>query len=451
MRSLRINGAETYLGIGKGWQTTDVLCMDGAIAAIGGDASKYKTDHEIDGRGQWLIPGVIDPQVHFREPGQMTYKEDLQTGSWACAAGGVTTYFEMPNTMPPATTAELIRQKQNLAASKSVVNYAFFVGATNDNISELNAVEGVCGIKIFMGASTGTLLVFEQEPLEHIFGETDPNRVIALHCEDEIRIRERAAQFKERTDPLTHTLVRDNETAWRATARAIDLAERYKHRTHILHLSAREEMGLLRDARARFAAKKHPAGAIPYVTSECAPHHMMFHAGDYPRLGGRLKMNPSLKYAEDCEALWGGLAEGVIDCIATDHAPHTLEEKDRESIWQVPAGVPSIENSLGLMLDAAAKGRCTREQVIEWMCEAPARIYRLERKGKISLGMDADLVLVNPKANHLISNDKQFTKSRWSPWDGERFAAWPSTTIVGGRVAFANGKVDADCRGRNVF
>lgn len=451
MGTLRINGAEVWLGKDKGWQVTDVLCRDGVIDAIGGLPAARAADREINGTGQWLIPGVIDPQVHFREPGQMTYKEDLRTGSWACAAGGVTTFFEMPNTMPPATTAELIRDKQALAASKSVVNYAFFVGASNDNVDELNRAEGVCGIKIFMGASTGSLLVFEQEPLERIFSGTDPNRVIALHCEDELRIRERSAQFKDRTDPMAHTLVRDNEAAWRATARAIDLAERTRHRTHILHLSAREEIGLLRDARKRFEAGKHGAGAIPYVTSECAPHHMLYSSADYPKLGGRLKMNPSLKYPEDCAALWAGLKEGVIDCIATDHAPHTLEEKDRPNIWQVPAGVPSIENSLGLILDAASKGHCTREQAIEWLCEAPARIYRLGSKGSISPGKDADLVLVNPNAWHVIHNPHQFTKSKWSPWHGQRFRAWPRATIVGGEIAFLDGVVNTDCRGRNVF
>ncbi len=455
MARLRIIGGKVWRGTGIGWTVADVLCEDGSIAEVG-ESAEVSGAVEIRAEGTLVIPGVIDPQVHFREPG-LTQKEDLGTGSAACAAGGVTTYFEMPNTNPPTITAEAMRAKQELAATKSIVNFAFFVGATPDNVAELNAAEHVCGIKIFMGASTGSLLVHEQSALERIFAETDPRRVIALHCEDEERIRKRTAEMRHRTDPDVHSEVRDNEVAWRSSARAIDLAERHGHRAHILHLSAGEEVELLRKARDRWNAGEtkvrggEARTGVPVVTSECAPHHLMFHRGDYPRLGGLIKMNPALKSQVDCDALWQGLRDGLIDCVATDHAPHLLEEKQRSDIWQVPAGVPAIENSLGLMLRAADEGRCTLEQVMLWMCEMPAWIYGLGNKGRIAKGKDADIVLVDPQANHLIENERQFTRCKWSPWHGERFAAWPVMTIVGGQVAFRDGKVNPDCRGRNVF
>ncbi len=413
-----------------------VMCRDGLIDDIA-PAIAATADRIIDAKSLKLIPGVIDAQVHFRDPGNI-YKEDLHTGSIACAAGGVTTFFDMPNTSPPATTPELIEQKKSLAAEKSIVNYAFFVGATNDNIADLNAVKGVCGIKIFMGASTGSLLVYEQAALERIFGDTDPKRVIALHCEDELRIRQRTEQYKSRTDFDVHSIVRDNEAARLATVRAMDLARRHKHRTHILHVSTKEECEL-------FATRGE------FVTAECAPHHMMMSIDDYARLKGYAKMNPSLKSPEDSKALWQALKDGRIDMIATDHAPHTMEEKTRASVWDVPAGVPAIENSLGLMLDAANKGQCTLEQVIRWMCEAPAEVYHLPRKGKIAKGCDADLTLIDMKHKHTIYNERQFTKVKWSPWNGMTCTGWPVTTIVLGQVAFENGNPKLDCRGKNAF
>lgn len=436
MPTLKITGALVWLGSGKRWQDIEVLCKDGVIAEVA-KAIPAQADQTIEAEGKRLIPGAIDAQVHFREPGNV-YKEDLHTGSMACAAGGVTSFFEMPNTSPPATTPELIEQKKALAAEKSLVNYAFFIGATNDNIADLNAAKGVCGIKIFMGASTGSLLVFEQNALERIFANTDPERVIALHCEDELRIRERTLAFKERTDFAAHSIVRDNEAAALATRRAIDLAQRHKHRAHILHVSTAEECELFK-TRGEF------------VTAECAPHHMMFSTQDYPRLKGRLKMNPSIKSEADCAALWQALKDGRIDMIATDHAPHTLEEKAKPSVWDVPAGVPAVENSLGLMLDAAHKGQCTLEQVIEWMCEAPARVFKAPRKGLIAPGYDADLVLIDLERQHAIVDERQFTKVRWSPWHGKVCTGWPVTTIVLGQVVFEEGRPNLAARGKNVF
>ncbi|MCA8940756.1 MAG: amidohydrolase family protein, partial [Planctomycetes bacterium] len=306
--TILIHGAKVWLGTGKGWSQSDVLVDGDKIAKIGPNLD-VEALRRIDATGKWLIPGVIDPQVHFREPGN-TYKEDLATGSTACVAGGVTTFFEMPNTDPATITADLMRQKQELAASKCLANFAFFVGATNDNVAELNAATGVCGIKIFMGSSTGSLLVHEQQSLERIFAETDPKRVIALHCEDEARILERAKKYKARRDAEVHSIVRDHEAALLATRRAVDLAGRYQHRTHILHVSTGQEVTLLKNAPE-------------CVTSECAPHHLLFNINDYAELGGLIKMNPSLKGPEDNAMLWQGLLEGTIDCVATDHAPHT--------------------------------------------------------------------------------------------------------------------------------
>jgi dihydroorotase len=441
MKTLKITGADVWLGPLRGWQRVDVLCRDSVIEEVGPGIAAT-ADRVVNGISKWLIPGVIDAHVHFREPGSTSYKEDLATGSLAAAAGGVTTFFEMPNTDPPAITAEAIRDRQKLAAEKSLVNFAFFIGATNDNVKELNAAPGVAGIKLFMGASTGDLLVHEQFALELIFGATDPARIIALHCEDEARLRERAAQFAGRSDPLAHSLVRDSETAWSATARALELANRHKHRAHILHVSTKEEVGLL-------------ANRGPYVTAEVAPHHLAFSVDDYARHGGLLKMNPPLREKADNAALLEGLRTGAIDMIATDHAPHTLEEKSRPAVWNVPSGIPSVENALGVMMRFVRRGICAREQIVRWMCERPAEVYGLKRKGRVARGMDADLVLFDPEHKHMVRHAEQFSKCKWSPWDYEHFHGWPVMTVVGGVVAFERTRVaeipNMECRGRNAF
>lgn len=412
---------------------TSVLLNEGKIEAISPPAG-VRVDETIDATGLFLLPGVIDDQVHFREPGA-THKEDLRTGSMACAKGGVTTFLEMPNTSPNTTTVERLHEKIALAASKCVVNFGFYMGATPTNIEELKQAKRTPGIKIFIGSSTGDLLVDDQDALERIFAES--TLPICAHCEDEATVRANAAAIGGGSTYADHSRIRDHNAALTATKRAMDLAFRHKHRFHVLHVSTIEEAELLADHRS-------------LVTAEVCPHHLWFNEGDYARLGSLVQMNPSVKTARDNVGLWQALLDGRIQVIATDHAPHTLEEK-RVPYPKSPSGVPAVENSLALMLDAVNRGRCTLEQVVHWMCEAPARVWDIVGKGRIAEGYDADLVLVDMERVATIRNEEQVTKSRWSPWDGVALTGWPVRTIVGGRTVFADGKLDESARGREVM
>jgi dihydroorotase len=408
---------------------TSVLIEGSKIATI--DAALHtQADEVVDARGLHLLPGVIDDQVHFREPG-LTHKEDLATASRACAKGGVTTFLEMPNTKPSAVTAELVHQKLALAAEKSLVNYGFYIGATPDNVAELNRVTRTPGIKIFIGSSTGELLVDAQEALERIFAET--TLPICAHCEDEATVRANTARFAGTSDVTDHSRIRDHAAAVISTKRSLDLARRHKHRFHVLHVSTAEETHLVADH----------AGLI---TAEACLHHFLFSVDDYPRLGTRVQMNPSLKTADDARAIWQALLEGRLQVIATDHAPHTLEEKARP-YPQSPSGLPAVENSLALMLNRVNQGLCTIEQVVHWMCDAPARVWDIVGKGRVAPGYDADLVLVDLQKSATIRDEEQETKSRWSPWHGETISGWPVRTWVMGREVYRDGKFDLACRG----
>lgn len=390
-------------------------------------------DETVDATGLHLIPGAIDDQVHFRDPG-LTHKEDLHTGSVACAKGGITTFLEMPNTKPTTTSVERLHEKLEIAAGKCVVNYGFYIGATPSNVDELRAARRTPGIKIFIGSSTGDLLVDAQEALERIFAET--TLPICAHCEDEATVRANAAKFAGIEDVAIHSQIRDHEAAVIATRRSMDLANRHKHRFHVLHVSTAQEAELLRNRGE-------------YVTAEACPHHLFFNVDDYPRLGSLIQMNPSIKTAADNAALWEALRDGRIEVIATDHAPHTLEEK-RQPYPKSPSGLPAVENSLPLMLNAVNAGRCTLEEVVRWMCAAPARIWNMARKGAIVEGNDADLVLVDLQRQQTIRNEDQLTKSGWSPWHGETLTGWPVRTWVMGQTVFAEGQVDRTVRGSEV-
>jgi dihydroorotase len=376
-------------------------------------------DQIIDCSGLHLLPGVIDDQVHFREPG-LTHKEDLETASRACAAGGVTSFLEMPNTKPPAITLEGVRAKEALGAKKSRVNYGFYIGATPDNVDELAKATDVPGIKIFIGSSTGDLLVDQQQALERIFAET--TLPICAHCEDEATVRANAQRLAGTTDVADHSRIRDERAAVIATTRAVDLAVRHKHRFHVLHVSTAAELPILKQA-------------VPYVTAEVCLHHLFFNVDDYPRLGTRIQMNPSIKTAADNQALYAALLDGTIQVIATDHAPHTLAEK-AQSYPDSPSGLPAVENSLALMLDQVVAGRCQLTQVAAWMSDAPARVWGMVGKGRIAAGYDADLVLVDLQRQRTIDDAQQHTKSRWSPWHGQTLTGWPVSTWVGGHEVY---------------
>lgn len=394
-------------------------------------AATAAADECVDAAGLHLIPGVIDDQVHFREPG-LTHKEDLDSATRACARGGVTTFLEMPNTRPTTTTQEALHDKLQLASSKSRVNYGFYIGATPDNLDVLKTVERTPGIKIFIGSSTGDLLVDEQAALERIFAET--TLPICAHCEDEATVRANRERLQGGSRPEHHSQIRDHRAALIATQRAVELARRHRHRFHVLHVSTADEVDFLR-------------GVDDLITAEVCPHHLFFNVDDYERLGTLIQMNPSVKTARDNEALWAGLADGTIDLIATDHAPHTLEEK-RRPYPESPSGLPAVENSLALMLNAVHEGRCTLPQVVRWMCDMPARVWSIHNKGRIQPGYDADLVLIDTERTETILNERQLTKSGWSPWHGTTLTGWPVRTWVMGQTVYRDGSVINGVRGR---
>ncbi|WP_168564637.1 dihydroorotase [Crateriforma spongiae] len=431
MSSLLIRGSQVVFP--DGVRTCNVLVRDGRIADT--DASPdAAADEIVDAKGLHLMPGVVDDQVHFRDPG-LTHKEDLATASRACAAGGVTTFLEMPNTVPPAVTCDGIRAKEALAAEKSLVNYGFYIGATPDNVDELKAASDANfpGIKIFIGSSTGNLLVDQQEALERIFAETD--LPICAHCEDESTVNANRAKYADTTDVRDHSRIRDESAALIATRRSIDLSVRHQHRFHVLHVSTAAEVPLIR-------------GQQPWITAEVCPHHLFFNVDDYQRLGTRIQMNPSIKTAADNDGLWKALLDGDVQVIATDHAPHTLDEKS-VAYPKSPSGLPAVENSLALMLNQVSQDRCRLTDVASWMCDAPARVWGITGKGRIENGYDADLVLVDMALSQTILDQHQHTKSRWSPWHGVTTTGWPIATFVAGhRVWSRRDGFDVNHRGQ---
>jgi len=408
----------------------DLRVVGGKITSVasGGGLEPHGGETVIDGEGLHLLPGAIDPQVHFREPGQPD-KEDIGSGSRAAAAGGVTAFLDMPNNIPAATTMGAMQSKLDSAARSAVTHHGFFIGATPNNVADLqqavgtpdapSPTAGICGIKVFMGSSTGDLLVHQQQHLEDIFAGTAG--IIAVHAEDEDRLNARKPEFAHRTDVAAHAEWRDSETALIATQRAAALAESHEHRLHVLHLTSALEADWL-------ASNK---GAL--ITTEVCPQHLTFDDSDVTERNTRLVMNPPIRYAEDRETLWRRLRDGTIDCIATDHAPHTLENK-RLGFPQAHSGMPGVETSLPLMLTHAADGKCSVSDVVGWMCEGPARVYGMTGKGRLAEGMDADLVLVDMESRREVRDADTWTRVGWTALDGMALAGWPMLTIVDGVV-----------------
>ncbi len=419
--TILIKNATAILPSGR--TVTNLIAKDGIIVSIDAAATSG-ADEVIDGTSLVLFPGLIDDQVHFREPG-LTHKEDLYSASRACAAGGVTSFLEMPNTKPAAIDQSLIEDKYRLAASKSIVNFGFYIGATNNNLEALANATGVPGIKIFIGSSTGDLLVDDQSALERIFAET--TLPICAHCEDESTVRQNQSRLGINLKISDHSKIRDEQAALIATRRAIDLAKRHQHRFHVLHVSTAAEVPLITDH-------------ANLITAELCPHHWHFNVDDYDRLGTLIQMNPSIKTRSDNAKLWQALLDGHIQVVATDHAPHTLEEKN-QAYPKSPSGLPAVENYFSLLLDRASRGDCTWEQIASWTSDAPARVWSIVGKGRIEVGYDADLVLVDPNEVRTIENAKQFTKSKWSPWSGETLRGWPKRVLVGGRTVFRDGTI----------
>jgi len=413
----------------------DLRVSNGQISSIapGGGLDADIREEVIDATGLHLLPGVIDPHVHFREPGD-NKKEDLESGSRAAAAGGVTSFLDMPNNNPNTTNRATLERKISLASKKSVTHHGFFIGATKNNISDLQSVEGmdgVCGIKIFMGSSTGDLLVHEQDQLENIFANT--NGIIAVHAEDEERLQLRSKDFRNRTDIASHAQYRDVECALMATKRAVALAKKYEHRLHIVHLTSGEEADWLNKNKDNL------------ITTEVCTQHLTFDQDDVERLGERVLMNPPIRYTEDKDVLWQRLKDGTIDCVVTDHAPHTLDSK-AVGFPNSPAGMPGVETSLPLMLTHAMEGKCNIIDVSKWMCSGPARVYGIQKKGSLIEGYDGDLALVDLENRRTIYDSDTWTKVGWTPYNGMELTGWPIYTIVDGNVIHKR-DIDGPLRG----
>jgi dihydroorotase len=410
----------------------DVEIDRGKIVKILPEISPADFTKVIDAKGFTLLPGVIDPQVHFREPG-LEHKEDLFTASCACAKGGVTSFLEMPNTRPLTTTQTELDDKLQRAKNKCLVNYGFFIGATPENLPDLLTAKPACGIKIFMGSAHGALLVSREAELEPIFANGD--RLIAVHAEDQARIVDRKKQFADITDPAIHSVIQDDRAALDATKLALKLSKKYQRRLHILHLSTGVEAELLR--------RDKPS----WVTTEVTPQHLLLNTDAYAKIGTLAQMNPPLRSPENNEILWQALLDGVIDFIATDHAPHTLEEKAR-GYPHTPSGMPGVETSLPLMLTQAMQGKCTVAQVSNWMSTAVAKAYQIPNKGAIEPGYDADLVLVDLDNYRPVLREELQTKCGWSPFEGWNLTGFPVVTIVGGQIVYEYGKLHAEVRGQ---
>lgn len=427
--SLLIRRARILLPNGE-FLVGDVQICDGKIVNVAAKIVE-SGDREIDAIGLTLLPGVIDPQVHFREPG-LEHKEDLFTASCACAKGGVTSFLEMPNTRPLTTTQAALDDKLRRAAEKCLVNYGFFIGATAEILPDLLNANPVSGIKIFMGSMHGDLLMDDAANLEAVFAKGD--RLIAVHAEDQVRINQRRQEFAGVTDIAVHSQIQDNQAALLATQLAVKLSKKYQRRLHILHLSTGEE--------AEFLRQEKPS----WVTAEVTPQHLLLNTSAYETIGSFAQMNPPLRSPRDNEILWQALLDGVIDFIATDHAPHTLAEK-AQTYPNTPSGMPGVETSLPLMLTQAVAGKCTVAQVANWMSTAVAKAYNIPNKGKIAPGFDADLVLVDLEKYRPVVGAEMASKCGWSSFEGWNLTGWPVVTVVGGKVVFENGKLDTNVRG----
>lgn len=402
-----------------------------------------ETNDIVDGQGKWLLPGCIDDQVHFREPG-LTYKADIYSESRAAVAGGVTSFMDMPNTKPQTTTIENLEWKFNRAAETSVANYSFFFGGTNDNMEDIRRLDRsrVPGLKLFLGSSTGNMLVDKKDALERIFSESD--LLIAVHAEKEEIIKRNIAyytqQYGEDLDISFHSKIRSEEACYASSSEAVELATRLGTRLHILHLSTAKETTLL-DNKLPLKDKK--------ITGEVCVHHLWFHDGDYALFGNRIKWNPSIKTLADRTALREAVNNDKIDIIATDHAPHLLSEKEG-SCLKAASGGPLVQHSLIVMLELAMEGRFTYEKVVDKMAHKPAELFHIDRRGYIRPGYYADLVLIDPNKTWTVSKENILTKCGWSPFEGYTFHHAVDTTWVNGEVVWKDSQIQDNVHGKEL-
>jgi len=426
-------------------QRVSLLIRNGLIDKILYDnldgIATYKPERVIDAGGKWLLPGVIDDQVHFREPG-LTHKGDIYTESKAAIAGGVTSYMEMPNTTPQPPTLELLDEKFRIASEKSLANYSFYLGATNNNIDQIAKADPrwTCGVKVFMGSSTGNMLVDNRESLDRIF-KLSPI-LIATHCEDEATIRRNIEAYREQygdnVEFKHHAFIRSEEACYLSSELAVSLARAHGSRLHLLHLSTGKELALL-DNTIPLINKK--------ITGEVCVHHLWFNFSDYERLGWRIKWNPSIKTERDRLALIDGLKTNRLDVVATDHAPHLISEKDSTYLKSASGG-PMVQHSLTAMLELARQGFFSIETVVDKMCHAPAVLFGIEKRGFVREGYHADLVLVDPSSPSEVHTSNILYKCGWSPLEGVRLSARVTHTFVNGRLVYENGKFDESVKGQ---
>lgn len=413
-----------------------VFVSDGKIAKIvrGSEIADFVSATIIDATGKYLIPGIIDEHVHFREPG-LTHKADIYTESRAAVAGGVTSFMDMPNTNPQTTTQELLQQKFDLAAEKSLANYSFYLGATNDNLAEVVKTDPkkVCGIKLFMGSSTGNMLVDKNEVLVRLFRESPC--LIAAHCEDEqtihentVRCKDLAAKGEVIADASIHPFVRTMEACYKSSFKAVDMADHFGARLHVLHISTQKELSLFRND-IPLEDKK--------ITAETCPHYLWFDNHDYEDKSFAIKCNPAIKSHRDKAALQQALYDGLIDTIGTDHAPHLKEEKFTGDYFTSKSGFPSIQHSLGIMVNVIGKERLPL--LVQLMCHNPAILYQIDRRGFIREGYYADLALVDMNDVHRIADEEEFSKCGWTPYDGITSPCRVTHTFVNGNLVFENG------------
>lgn len=420
----------------------DVLIRGERIEQIGGSPRARRGATEIEAGGNWLLPGLIDDQVHFREPGHV-HKGNIATESAAGVAGGVTSFMDMPNVAPATVTRERLAAKYSAAANRAYANFAFYLGATETNLAEIQALKGgeACGVKVFMGPSTGDLLVEDAAALEAIFANCPV--LIATHCEDrpviERNLEQARRKYGDEIPPRAHSEIRDAECCYRSSSMAVGLARKHGAKLHVLHLTTARELELF-DPWPDLTARDS-------VTAEVCVHHLWFSEADYARLGNRIKCNPAIKSETDRNALRAALRDGRLSVIATDHAPHTAEEKSADYM-NSPAGLPLVQHSLLMLLDLAHAGHLTVERVVEAACHAPARLYGIAERGFLREGYFADCVLVDPAGGQKVDPGNLLYKCGWSPLEGHRFSARVDTTFVNGAMVFAGGRVQGPAAGQ---
>ncbi|TVZ56313.1 dihydroorotase [Lutibacter sp. Hel_I_33_5] len=421
----------------------DVLIEDELIKEISTNIIPSKNTTVINAEGNYLIPGMIDDQVHFREPG-LTHKANIGTESKAAVAGGITSFIEMPNTVPQATTQELLEEKFDTASKTSYANYSFMFGGTNDNLEELLKTDPkkVAGIKLFLGSSTGNMLVDNEDVLEKIFSSTD--MLISVHCEDEATIRKNTEIYKAKYGddiPVKfHPIIRSEEACYLSSSKAIELAKKTGARLHVFHLSTEKETHLFRND-IPLEEKK--------ITAEVCIHHLWFTDKDYDKKGTHIKWNPAVKSQKDKDGLWKALLDDRIDVIATDHAPHTIEEKDNV-YTKAPSGGPLVQHAIIALLEKVKEGVISIEKVVEKACHNPAKLFQVEKRGFIKEGFYADLVLINPTQKQTVSKENILYKCGWSPFENEAFSSTITHTFINGNLVYTNGVFKEELKGKRL-